>query len=102
DKKKSVFIRVDLWFMVHNQGSMKRRSLALLALALLLAACNYPGAAPASATPDFVATAVAGTLAAGDGAPAPQPSDTPQPGLLPQALLYLSDRSGSAQVWRLA
>lgn len=69
---------------------------AFFFLILLAAGCNYPSTPPAP-TVDLVGTAVSATLAA-DGIPTQQP---PTAGLLPQPVYYLSEASGSPQVWRL-
>ncbi|QYK51740.1 MAG: hypothetical protein KF701_04405 [Anaerolineales bacterium] len=64
------------------------RTFALLLTALVLTACNYPGT-PGVVTP-----------------PTPLPSATPAPTevprVLPHALYFLSQREGSAAIWRLA
>lgn len=64
-----------------------RKTLSLLLLALCMA-CNYPttGVVLVSPTPPQ---------------PTTTPSATPLPILLPHSLYFLSQRSGSAQVWRL-
>jgi hypothetical protein len=70
-------------------------------LLLLLAACNFPGS-PQAAQQFEVETALAETLsAAGIIATETQSPPTPLPTILPHSVYFLSDRSGSAQVWRL-
>lgn len=56
---------------------------------LLCAACNYPTAANRGAAPTST------------NAPLAQPTNTAAPALLPHSLYFLSNRSGSQQVWRL-
>jgi hypothetical protein len=78
------------------------RRAALILIAGVLAACNYPGGAPLlpASTEDIVA-AISATLTA-QAVPAAVPSDTPGgPSLLGHSLYYLSEESGSLQVWRL-
>lgn len=66
--------------------------LGLASCVLALAGCNFP----TRAQDDLVATAVAATLAP------PTETPAPEPGVLPAALLFLSERSGRAQIWQLA
>ncbi|HSS97177.1 MAG TPA: hypothetical protein VLK33_09110 [Terriglobales bacterium] len=68
----------------------------LATLFALLAACNYPTATlPSTAE---IVTAVVGTLTAEASS---VPTQTPLPPLLPHSLFFLSERSGSTQVWQL-
>lgn len=71
--------------------------LALVSSLLIFAgACNYPTATPV--TTQEIVTAVVGTLTA-EASRVPQP--TAAPDILPHSLYFLSERGGSAQVWRL-
>ena len=72
-----------------------------VALVILLFAtgCNYPGS-PQAPTVDLVSTAVAGTLAAEAAALQASATATQMVELL-RPVYFLSERSGSTQVWRL-
>ena len=72
-----------------------QKRLIILFFLLLASGCNYPNTATGPTT-DLVATAVAGTLAAGV-----QPTAVPTADLLPHPVYFLSEESSSAQVWRL-
>lgn len=67
----------------------------LFLLIILVAGCNYPSA-PSAPTVDLVSTAVAETLAAEN-----QPTSSPIPDLLPHPVYFLSESSGSMQIWKL-
>lgn len=75
-----------------------KRAVQLL-LIIFVTGCNFPGATQAPAV-DVISTAVAGTLAA-DAELAPAPTATSFETLLPHPVYYLTESSGSAQVWRL-
>lgn len=64
--------------------------LGLMSCVLALAGCNFP----TQVQEELVATAVAATLA--------PPTEPAAPAVLPATLLFLSERSGSAQIWQLA
>ncbi len=79
---------------------MKTRIVPAVAL-LFLVACNFPGS-PQAAQQFEVETALAQTLsAAGIIATETPGPPTPLPTILPHSVYFLSNRSGSAQVWRL-
>ena len=74
-----------------------RRATAFI-LIFLISGCNYPSKPPAP-TVDLVATAVTGTLAAEDIPTGQATNSVDFP--LPHTVFFISDTSGSAQVWRL-
>ena len=90
----------DIWARIFTNSEVTSKLVPLKRLITLLlffgvAGCNYPSTAT-SPTTDLVATAVAGTLAAGV-----QPTASLSADLLPHPVYFLSEQSGSAQVWRL-
>ncbi len=73
----------------------RNRLIAFFLVFLLVGGCNYPSA-PSATTVDLVATAVTGTLTAEALAMPNLVAD-----LLPHPLYFLSESSGSFQVWKL-
>jgi dipeptidyl aminopeptidase/acylaminoacyl peptidase len=70
--------------------------LLFISIFILIAGCNYPTSAVPST--EEIVTAVVGTLTAEASS---LPPATVSPPILPHSLYFLSDRSGTSQVWRL-